>query len=200
MPSSGAARHLLPEGEGLASTVPLPLGEGGPETIEIPLRDDAETEGDESFRVVLLDANSVFVERQSVSVVIVDDETSSARPEVSIAAPSDRVVEGNDPTTATLEVRLAQASTLPVRVRYTTTAGTATSGVDYLLTDDVVTFAPGETVKSITIPIIGDTLDEADETFTVTLSAPENATLDASSSVTVTIVDDDLPIVPRRRP
>ncbi|HJW94371.1 MAG TPA: Calx-beta domain-containing protein [Thermoanaerobaculia bacterium] len=58
-----------------------------------------------------------------------------------------------------IEVRLSAASTRPVRVHYTTSDGSATSGIDYQPADDVLTFAPGETTKTIFIPVFGDDLN-----------------------------------------
>jgi hypothetical protein len=53
-------------------------------------------------------------------------------------------------------------------------------------------------VKSIGIPIFGNTFDEPDKAIEVTLSSPENASLD-NTQIVLTIVDDDVPIPPRRR-
>jgi chitinase len=94
-------------------------------------------------------------------------------------------------TNALIEVRLSAASTRPVRVHYATAAGSAIGDADYQSADDVLTFAPGETVKTISIPIFGDDLAEGKETFTVTLSAAENATI-GTAQTTVTITDDDV--------
>ena len=55
-----------------------------------------------------------------------------------------------------------------------------------------LTFAAGETEKPIQISIVGDEMPEPDETFTVTLSEPVNATINPlASSATATILDDD---------
>lgn len=53
-----------------------------------------------------------------------------------------------------------------------------------------VSFADGETDRTITLPVLGDTAVEPDETFTVTLSNPSAGTI-ADGSATGTIVDDD---------
>src|SRR5207253_827917 len=55
-----------------------------------------------------------------------------------------------------------------------------------------LTFAPADTTKTITVPVVGDTLDEADETFAVNLTAPTNATVTDAQGVG-TITDDDAP-------
>lgn len=167
------------------------------QTIEIPITDDATVEGDESFTLSLTKdfTNDSFLEQSNVPIVISDDEVTT-RPALSIAGAAS-VAETDVVTNAQIEVRLSAASTLPVRVRYATADGSATGGVDYQSFNDVLTFAPGETVKTISIPIFGDDLIEASKTFTITLSLPENATIGAAQS-TVTIIDDDQ-VIPRRR-
>ena len=86
-------------------------------------------------------------------------------------------------------------------VNYATANGTATRRRDYTAAAaGTLTFAPGETTKTVTVAVNGDTLDEADETFTVNLSAATNATI-ADGQGVGTITDDDPtpPICDRRR-
>ncbi|HEY0430095.1 MAG TPA: Calx-beta domain-containing protein [Pyrinomonadaceae bacterium] len=79
-----------------------------------------------------------------------------------------------------------------VYVNYSTSNGTATEGQDYTGANGLLTFASGETDKTFTIPIINDTLDEANETFNVTLSNPQGgATIGSPGTTSVTIADDD---------
>src|SRR5207248_8995307 len=66
-----------------------------------------------------------------------------------------------------------------------------TAGSDYQASSGKVTFAPGQTSAAINIAVTGDTTVEQDETFTVSLSAPTNATLGAASA-TGTIRNDDV--------
>ena len=99
------------------------------------------------------------------------------------------VVEGlTNPTLAAFAVALSSSSTQTVTVNYATIALTATAGVDYSNTTATLTFAPGETVKTVNVPIINDNLNEVDETFRVKLSNPTNATV-AVFSATGTITD-----------
>ena len=74
-------------------------------------------------------------------------------------------------------VTLDRASTDTVTVDYRTSPGTATAGADYTATSGTVTFAPGDTAKTISVPIVDDDIEDSGETFTVTLSNPTNATL-----------------------
>jgi hypothetical protein len=80
-----------------------------------------------------------------------------------------------------------------VQVNYTTTAGTATSGTDFIATSGTLTITGGDNGAPIAVDVIGDTVDEPDETFTIDLSAPVNAGLADAQSL-ITIVDDDLPL------
>ena len=85
---------------------------------------------------------------------------------------------------------------LPVSAHYQTADGTASSGSDYDAVSGTLTFAPGETSKTIDVPVNGDTTIEADETFTLELSDVQFAT-PAALSATGTIVDDDARGYPR---
>jgi chitinase len=96
------------------------------------------------------------------------------------------------PGTLAFTVRLSVASTSPVTVRYTTADGTAKAGTDYVAGSGTITFAPGETERTIYIPAIGDTLDELDETFTLILSSPVNAKLSRAAALG-TLQDDEGP-------
>jgi chitinase len=111
-------------------------------------------------------------------------------PSVNIAnAPA--VIEGNTGTrTASFTVTLSAASAQTVTVAYATAGGTATAGSDFLSTSGTLTFAPGETGKTIAVQVVGDRLPEPTETFVVTLSGPTNAYI-ATGQGNGTIVDDE---------
>jgi hypothetical protein len=101
------------------------------------------------------------------------------------------VVEGNTgAAAATFTVTLSVASAEPVTVAYATADGSATAGSDYQAASGTLTFAPGETVKTITVLVNGDPLDEPTETFFVNLSSPTNATIGRGQGIG-TILDDD---------
>jgi hypothetical protein len=69
---------------------------------------------------------------------------------------------------------------------------TATAGPDYVATSGTLTFNPGEVTKSIAVQVVGDNIDEIEETYVVNLSNPTNATIGAALG-TGTIQDDDGP-------
>ncbi len=102
-----------------------------------------------------------------------------------------RVVEGNSGVVnAVFNVTLSPASSQTVTVNYATQNGTATQPADYAVTSATLTFAPGETTKTITVPVKGDLLDEDDETFLVNLSGAAGALIAKAQGIG-TIADDD---------
>ncbi|MDB9455412.1 bluetail domain-containing putative surface protein [Dolichospermum circinale] len=111
-------------------------------------------------------------------------------PKINLSPSNQTVVEGlTTPQNASYTVTLSQASNQTVSVYYATANGTATAGLDYTATNGTLTFAPGATSQVINIPILNDFLNEADETFTLTLSSPTNASFGTLTTVTTTITD-----------
>jgi hypothetical protein len=116
--------------------------------------------------------------------------TNSVVPTVSISPTTASPSEGAG--TQAFTVSLSAGSAQTTSVMWQTADGTATSADYTSQSAAVLTFAPGETSKAISVPITGDTLDEDNEAFTVSLSSPDNALIAAGQgSSTVTIVDDD---------
>ena len=80
-----------------------------------------------------------------------------------------------------------------VSLNYRTNYGTAFNGTDYTGQTGTVTFLPGETRKTLSIPLINDTVKEAPENFSFVIDNPTaGATLLAPRTATITISDDDL--------
>src|SRR5438270_1510802 len=154
----------------------------------VPIIDDAIPEGNEFF-VVALSAptnGAIIGNPQAATVTITDDDL----PLISIA--DAQLIEGNSGTANMLfTVTLTGAPPSGVvTVKFSTTANTATAGSDFQSVTGTVTFNPGETLKTISVPILGDTVVEADETFFVTLSSSLNAEI-ARGKATGTIINDD---------
>ncbi|HEX6183427.1 MAG TPA: Calx-beta domain-containing protein [Pyrinomonadaceae bacterium] len=81
-------------------------------------------------------------------------------------------------------------------VKFSTADGTATAGADYLPRSETLTFNPGESQKTITLQLVNDEVAEPQETFTLNLSDPTgNVTIGSQGSATVTINDDEPPVV-----
>ncbi len=93
---------------------------------------------------------------------------------------------------ATLEftVTLSKARNTATTVDYATGNGTATAGADYTATSGMLSFAAGETAKTVSVPVLDDAHDEGIETLTLTLSNAQGATLD-DDTATGTISNTD---------
>jgi hypothetical protein len=87
-------------------------------------------------------------------------------------------------------VSLSFASAQTVTVDFATSSGSADSGVDFNAVSNTVTFPAGSTTRTLSVPIRGDAAFEPDETFSVVLSNPSNATI-ADDTGTGTISNDD---------
>ena len=106
------------------------------------------------------------------------------------------LAEGNSGTKQMVfTVSLSQAATGPVTVNYATANGTATAGQDYVAKTGTITFAAGETQKTVSVTINGDKVAELNESLALNLSSPSGATL-ADGAAVGTILTDDV-IVPR---
>ena len=126
---------------------------------------------------------------QEATITIIDDDPT---PSLSIANAS--LVEGNSGSSnMTFTVTLSAVSGRTVTVGYATSndsTPSALAGTDYTATSGTLTFNPGETSKTFSVPVLGDVTQENNETFSVTLSSPTNATIGAATAVG-TINDDE---------
>jgi hypothetical protein len=110
-------------------------------------------------------------------------------PDVSLSN-SVTVNEAGGPT-ANFTVTLSAPTNHRTNIDYSTLNGTAESGSDYTNTSGTLTLAPGITSGIISIPINDDSMDEADETFTLNITSSPGIVTHGPR--TVTIVDDDPP-------
>lgn len=151
-------------------------------TISIPILGDAITEGTETFTVNLSSpVNATIGDAQAIGTIY-DNE----------GPPALVVLDGTADENAgpvSFSVIMTSGSTNTETVDYATSDVTANAGSDYTSTSGTLSFLPGQTSKSLTVPLLNDTLNEADETFTLTLSNATVALTD--SSATGTIFDDD---------
>ena len=102
----------------------------------------------------------------------------------------DDVDVDEDAGPAVFSVVLRGQSTETVTVRYATSDATASAGSDYVTKEGTLTFLANETNKTIEVTVRDDSVDEPAETFTMTLTNPQNATLQ-DHEATATITDDD---------
>ena len=89
-------------------------------------------------------------------------------------------------------VTLSRASSAAVTVDYATADGSATAGSDYTAASGTLSFAAGETVKTVTVPVLDDTIDEGSETLSLILSNPSGNARLADATAIGTIRNTDL--------
>jgi len=159
-------------------------------TFTVPILGDTLDEANETFKVNLSQANNATIaDGQGVGTIIDNDDSTPVLSQLSINDVS--VTEGDSGTkNATFTVSLSAASTESISVDYGTGNDTATAGSDYTAESGTLTFAAGETSKTINVAVTGDTTVESDETFNVNLSNASNATIGDGQGVG-TILNND---------
>jgi hypothetical protein len=159
----------------------------GSKTVDVPLTiaNDVEDEADEAFEVTIGNATGATVAKPKGTVTIVNDDLRT----VDISDGS--VAEGSAGTSVLqFTVRLSGPTFRPVTIAIATGDGTATAPSDYLSRLGTVSFAPGQTVQTFDVQIVGDTRREETEVFGVGVGNPVNARVGDSIGLGV-IVDDD---------
>ena len=150
-------------------------------TVTVSTTQDELDEDDETFTVTLSGEVNAEIGEAAASGTIEDDDDV---PSLTIAGAS--ATEGDD---LSFEVTLTPVSGREVTVEWETSDGTAVMDSDYTSASGSLAFAAGDTTKTVTVSTIGDTLDEDDETFTVTLSGEVNAEI-GEAAASGTIEDD----------
>ena len=157
-------------------------------TISVVVIGDGVVESNESFTVQLSgpSANARLAVASATGTITNDDQ--AIVPALAISGVSAAESQG----TFLFTVSLSTAVTSTVSVKFATANGTAKAGRtgDFLSTSGTLTFAPGQTTKTVAVTVNNDRLVEASETFTVRLSSPVGATI-ATGTATGTILDDD---------
>jgi hypothetical protein len=161
-------------------------------SISIPIINDLNDEPNETFTLTLSNpGNAKLGTPATTTVTITDDD---APPSVAWTSASFTVGEGAGTGLATAQ--LSAASAFTVTVNYATSNGTATAGSDYTARSGTLTFGPGATSASFSVPITNDTTLEVTETVILTLSSPTNTTLGKPNPATLAILDDDGAVPP----
>ena len=172
--ATAADKDFIPVTDG---TFTIPAGQTET-TVTVSIRGDTKVESNETFSIAFTN-----VTNPPLTVTIVNDDV----PQLTVANVSRP--EGNAGTAPlTFTVTLSEPAAIVVQSGYSTSDGTATAGVDYQPANGTVAFAAGETQRAVTVNIIGDTTFEADETFTLSVTRPGAAPINATG----TIVNDDV--------
>ncbi|MBD8524602.1 Calx-beta domain-containing protein [Pseudomarimonas arenosa] len=158
-------------------------------TITRSVVTDSIDEPDESFLIRLSNPVNAGIADAEAQGSIIDDD---AAPSLSIDSGGCSVTEGDSGSTGCAFVlRLSSASGRTVSFNTATTGGTATAGVDFSAHSSTArSIAAGQTSLTVNVPVLGDTLDEADESFGLTVTGISNAS-PGSLSGQGTIIDND---------
>ena len=167
--------------------------------VTVTVNGDTVNEADETVVLNLGNAsiNAMVQDGVGVGTIVNDDDPPS------LTIDDVAVTEGSSNTkSATFTVKLGAVSGQTVQVSYATADDTAqalgsssSGGNDYVSASGVLTFAPGETQKKVSISVRGDTTYESDETFLLSLSSPVHATIAKADGVGTITNDDSEPSI-----
>lgn len=194
--------------ETVATSVTIPAGKASA-TIAVTAKDDEAVEGNEKVILTLSDSEKydqdaeldaavvTLADNEKPTITITANDATSAEekaaepveleegeeaPEPAPAAVGEFTVTRTGPTT--------EAITVPITI-----GGTATNGTDYEKVELLVTIAAGQASKKISVKPIDDENVELDETVIATLVAGKTYTLGEAKVATVTITENDLPVI-----
>jgi hypothetical protein len=160
-------------------------------TVTVDIAGDLAVESDESFSVVLSNVTGGSLGTASAAGTIVNDDTA-----IAVAATSASKAEGNSGTTPfTFTVTRTGLTSAVTTVNWSAGGGlpnpaTADDFAGGTLPNGTLTFAAGETTKTITVNVAGDSEYEADEAFTISLSNATGASV-TTATASGTIINDD---------
>lgn len=190
--------HTTAFGSGVDYTLPpsvltIPAGQTTG-SIMLTVVNDTMDEADNLITLQLLNASGANIGTNAFhGFTIIDDDNPPANPYVGFAMASSTVLE--NASTAQIAVSLSAPAATAGSVDFSTTNGTALEPGDYTTTSGTLSFAPGESVKYINIPVTDDSTLEPTETLTVTLFNPVDTVLGSTTTHTLTLTDNDSPAV-----
>ena len=164
-------------------------------TVQVTITNDSLDEKNETFTLALSGAvGATAADTAGTATIVDDDGPVTPGPTTFLTVDNISVDEGTSGTTAaTFTVTRSGVTTGASTVKYKSGGGKALPGSDYTgvpLNAPALSFAGGETTKTVTVDVLGDTLPEANETFNLTLTSPTGAVI-SDASATATIVNDD---------
>jgi hypothetical protein len=160
-------------------------------TITITPVDDNVYEGSETVILTLATGTGYSVDSPNSATVTINDNDSA--PLATITA-TDATANETAGDTGSFTVTLSRSSGSNTTVNYSI-GGTATNGTDYNTISNSVSIPAGSTTASITIIPVDDSISEYDETVVLTVTGGTGYSVGSPSSATVTILDNDPPLV-----
>ena len=165
-----------------SGTVTIPAGSTSAQ-VSVAVIGDRVRENNETFTLQLVSASGAPLGSVTTSTITLND--NDPLPTLTLDAPS---AEEGAPVTFT--ATLSNPSAFTVTVPWILADSTATGGSDYVAAAGSLVFAAGDTVESLVVATIEDTVDEDDEVFRVVLGTPVQTAL-ATPQTVGTVADDD---------
>jgi ELWxxDGT repeat protein len=148
-----------------SGTLTFESGQSASEIISVPINSDSTAEGDKNFSVNLSGpVNATLVNSTGTGTIVSDIPPTLQSANVTVQKPT------SGTQNAIFTVTLPASSHRTVTVGYTTVDGTAVAGTDYQATSGTLTFAPGQTSQTVSVPVYGNTQVASDKTFTLQLT------------------------------
>jgi hypothetical protein len=180
-----------------AGTLNFAAGETS-KVVRLALVNNQVAEGSEQFYFLLSKVTNAALSREQALIQIVDNDTIVDSPKVFVRD----VVVDEKAGSATFAVRLGnregESSASTVSVNYSTVDGTAIAGQDFIARSGTLSFAPGESVKTVVVDLVDDTLLEGLERFNFQLSSAVNAAIvDGVAVAEIALSDGTTASLPR---
>jgi hypothetical protein len=177
--ASASSDYAATNGTASVSSI---LGGTATTTVKVNVNGDTTPERDETFQLILSNPSAGTIADGTGQATIVNDD----KPHLSVTGTHVSEKDG----AAVFTVSLDGAGT--VSVHYATEDGSALAGSDYTAQSGTLSFGRSDTSKTVSVPLINDSVNEGDETFTLRLSNPSGAAASGNDLAgTATIADDD---------
>ena len=174
-----------------ATTITIPAGSTTATITCTAVQDSVDEANETVISDITAVTNGTESGTQKVTITITDDDAS---PTITIATSATSIAETGG--TATISATSSVVSEQDITINYSL-SGTATQNTDYSTVSNYILIPAGSTTSStnMTINAISDTTMESDETVIVDVSSVTNGTESGTQQKTVTIIDDDKPMV-----
>ncbi len=157
-------------------------------SVTIPILSDTAVELDETLFINLSNPTNAVLGGPGMVTIVDDDGASVAFASVNFNA-------AEDAGSANVAVRLNAASGQTVSVRVVARPGSASDGLDFVATNAVLVFLPGQTNRTFSVRILEDLVDELTETISLSLTNLTNGVIGVPAQATISILDNDQPFL-----
>jgi hypothetical protein len=180
---------------GGASTVSWADGDAANKTCSVAIANDATVENAETFTVTLSapTGGASLGAPVSATVTITDDDAAPVPQPGTVQFNPAAYTANENGGSVTLTLTRTAGADGAISVSVASGGGSASAGADYTALTQTVSWADGDAAaKTVALSITDDAADEADETVTLTISAPTGGATLGTATATVTILDNDV--------